>query len=81
MKRDPNQLSFFDNEEVEEIVPETKVKSNLEAFASKKPLQRYHIYAVDKFDNKREDDIEAVSWKQAMFLFKRKHGFYWECHR
>jgi hypothetical protein len=40
----------------------------------------YHIYAVDKFDNTLEDDIEAVSWKQACYLFKKKHGFYWQCH-
>lgn len=81
MKRDPNQLSFFDNEEVEEIVPEHRVRDDLGTFASKKPLKRYHIYAVDKFDNKCEDDIVAVSWKQAVLFFKRKYGFYWSCHR
>lgn len=61
MKRDPNQLSFFDNEEVEEIVPEHRVRDDLGMFHSRKPVMRFHIYAVDKFDNKCEDDIEAVS--------------------
>lgn len=79
MKRDPNQLSFFDNEELEEIVAEHSANEN--KFHSRKPVMRFHIYAVDKFDNKCEDDIEAVSWKQAIFFFKKKHGQYWSCHR
>lgn len=50
-----------------------------DTFSSTK--QMFHIYATDRFDNRREDDIEAVSWKQAEYFFKKKHGFYWECHR
>lgn len=82
MKRDPNQLSFFDDEELEkETAPEHKVRDNSRVFYSRKPVMVFHIYGVDKFDNRCEDDIKAVSWKQAVFFFKKKHGFYWECHR
>lgn len=74
MRRDPNQLSFFDDEIVEEPVQQAP------KWQSKKPKRFWHIYAVDKFDRTMEDDIEAVSWKQAVFFFKKKHGQYWSCH-
>jgi hypothetical protein len=54
----------------------------LSIFEDAKPkLTVFHIYAVDKFDRHMEDDIEAVSWKQAELVFKQTHGFYWKCHR
>lgn len=65
MKYDFDQLSIFEDDNT----------------VIKVPKSVYHIYAVDKFDNTMIDDIEAVSWKQAVFLFKKKHGFYWNCHR
>lgn len=74
MRRDPNQLSFFDDEDVKEPVVQAP------KWQSKKPKLIWHIYAVDKFDRTMEDDIEAVSWKQAVYFFKKKHGQYWRCH-
>ena len=66
MRKDPKQLSIFgDEDNVEVKDPRTST---------------FYIYAVDKFDNKCEDRIEAVSWKQACYLFRKKHGWYWSCH-
>ena len=72
MKTDYVQLSIFGDEDT--------ISSVLPVQHSKRPKQMFHIYATDKFDNHQEDDIEAVSWKQAVFFFKKKHGMYWQCH-
>ena len=46
-----------------------------------KPVKKvFYVSAVDNFDRRKEDWIEAYTYKQACWLFKEKHGRYWKPH-
>ena len=47
-----------------------------------KPKQKkmFYVSAIDNFDRRKEDYIEAYSYEQACYLFREKYGWYWKPH-